>query len=128
MDSSFSVDTLKIDGETVTAGIYTYAELVAFGDTFGGGVDFSDNLIDNGGTVYVGQALPDGPLERPTIISSISGNDLTLSWDDGYAYNVLTNINLLNESGWGTAASGAASPVNITIGSDAAGFYKLEYE
>jgi hypothetical protein len=59
MDSSFSVDTLKIDGETVTAGIYTYAELVAFGDTFGGGVDFSDNLIDNGGTVYIGQVIPE---------------------------------------------------------------------
>jgi hypothetical protein len=126
LDTHFSAGTLKIDGVTLNNGIYTYADLVAYGST--NAADFSDNLIDNGGTVYVGQALPDGPLESPTITSSISGNDLTLSWDDGYAYNVLTNINLLNESGWGTAASGAASPVNITIGSDAAVFYKLEYE
>ncbi len=65
--------------------------------------------------------------ESPTISASISGSSLSLSWDGGGTYNVLTNADLTVTDGWGVATSGT-SPIDIEIGSDSQLFYKLESE
>jgi hypothetical protein len=61
----------------------------------------------------------------PTIISSVSGGSLILSWTNGGAYNILTNSDLTNTNGWGIAVSGATSPATNPIGSSPRLFYKL---
>jgi hypothetical protein len=63
----------------------------------------------------------------PVISASVSSGSLSLSWDGGGTYNVLTNANLLNAAGWGVATNGT-SPIDIEIGSDPELFYKLQSE
>jgi hypothetical protein len=63
-------------------------------------------------------------VEDPVISPSLSGSSLSLSWDGGGSYNVLTNADLLNSGGWGVATNGT-SPIEIEIGSDSELFYKL---
>lgn len=53
LDGNFSFNSLVIDGDTIAAGVYTVTDLVALNATY------ANNLIDNGGTVYVGQAIPE---------------------------------------------------------------------
>jgi hypothetical protein len=66
-------------------------------------------------------------VEDPVISASVSGSSLSLVWDGGGTYNVLTNANLLNAEGWGVATNGT-SPIDLEIGSDSELFYKLESE
>ena len=51
MDSNYSVGALSIENEAIAAGTYTHAQLLTIGTT--AGKDFSDNLIDNGGSITV---------------------------------------------------------------------------
>jgi hypothetical protein len=62
--------------------------------------------------------------EQPVISASVSSGSLTMSWEGGGTYNVLTNANLLNAAGWGVATNGT-SPIAIEIGGDSELFYKL---
>jgi C1A family cysteine protease len=63
--------------------------------------------------------------EEPVVIASIFGGSLSLSWDGGGTYNVLTNASLLNADGWGVATNGT-SPIELEVGRDPELFYKLE--
>ncbi|WOO39614.1 hypothetical protein [Rubellicoccus peritrichatus] len=49
----FSVASLSIDGENIATGIYTQSDLVAINATY------ADNLIDNGGRVFVATSIPE---------------------------------------------------------------------
>ncbi|VGO13216.1 hypothetical protein PDESU_01770 [Pontiella desulfatans] len=88
---------------------------------YGGSDGFSsatlfDKVIVNG-DVY-GLALP--PISGVTV----SDGALIMSWDDGRAYNVLTNVNLAYGE-WGVSETGVSSPVTNAIGSESQLFYKL---
>ena len=65
------------------------------------------------------------PAEAPVISGTVSGGDLTMSWEGGGTYNVLTNSDLTNPNGWSVMTSGT-SPITNAIGSEAQLFYKLE--
>jgi hypothetical protein len=60
----------------------------------------------------------------PVISATLSGNDLTFSWDGSYAFNVLTNASLVYPK-WNIAVPAATSPVTIGIGTESQLFYKL---
>lgn len=64
----FSVGALSIDNISIASGVYTYEDLV---DLDAG---FANNLIDNGGTIYIGQAIPE-----PSAFALIAGG-LGLAW------------------------------------------------
>jgi autotransporter-associated beta strand protein len=92
--------------------------------------------LDEGAEVQSGYSISylDGAVKiagsssaDPTVSASISGSSLSLSWDGGGSYNVLTNADLTNSEGWGVATNGT-SPIDLEIGSDSELFYKLESE
>lgn len=62
----FSVGALSIDNISVASGVYTHADLVTLD------AGFANNLIDNGGTIYVGQAIPE-PSTITLLILSFAG-------------------------------------------------------
>ncbi|WP_372796493.1 hypothetical protein [Pontiella sp.] len=74
-----------------------------------------DKVVLNG-SVY--------PLALPPVSVSVSGGSVTMSWEDGRTYNVLTNGNLMFGD-WGVAETGVSSPVSISIGSEDQMFYTL---
>ncbi|MDF7824032.1 hypothetical protein P4B35_08405 [Pontiellaceae bacterium B12227] len=87
---------------------------------YGGSTGYSsatlfDKVIVNG-DVY-GLALP-------PVSASVSGGALIMSWEDGRAYNVLTNNNLQHGE-WEVSESGMDSPVTNSIGDEPQLFYKL---
>jgi autotransporter-associated beta strand protein len=119
--------TLSIDG--TLSGPVTIA-------TVGGTITGTFNGLDEGAEVQAGYTISylDGAVkiagsssEGPTVSASISGSSLSLSWDGGGSYNVLTNSDLTNSEGWGVATN-ATSPVDLEIGSESELFYKLESE
>ncbi|MDF7826517.1 Ig-like domain-containing protein [Pontiellaceae bacterium B12227] len=61
----------------------------------------------------------------PDIAMGVSGGNLVFSWEGTATYDVLTNANLQNASGWGVAIPSAASPVTNAVGSEAQLFFKL---
>lgn len=67
------------------------------------------------------------PTESPTISSSFTNGSLIMSWADDYTYNILTNSDLTDPSGWGVSEAGAESPVTNAVGSETNLFYKLEF-
>ena len=71
--------------------------------------------------------LDSGTVVEPVISATISGGSLSLTWEGGGSYNVMTNDNLLDAGGWGVATNGP-SPIELDIGSDPELFYKLEGE
>ena len=112
-----------------TSDFFSSVSVTDAGGTLVEGVDYHINYeYDQGGgdlavaVVIDGLTLPD----QPTIAVAVIGGSLSLSWEDGYTYNVLTNGNLTNPAGWGVATN-SGSPVSVTIGGEPQLFYKLEY-
>jgi hypothetical protein len=64
-------------------------------------------------------------LAIPPVSATFADGSMTMSWEDGRTYNVLTNVNLSMPSGWGVKETGVASPVSIEIDSAPAVFYML---
>lgn len=59
----FSVGSLTLETENIANGIYTYSDLITLNP------NYADHLIDNGGTVYVGVAIP----EPSTSVAAVGG-------------------------------------------------------
>ncbi|VGO13138.1 hypothetical protein PDESU_01692 [Pontiella desulfatans] len=62
--------------------------------------------------------------DGPELALGVSGGSLSLSWDGGGSYNLLTNANLQDADGWGLVTN-TVSPYTNTISSDAQMFFKL---
>ena len=71
----FSLDSLTIEGIVIPAGVYDYADLIAVGTA--SSKTFSDNLVDNGGTVYV------GVLVNAETIIAVNPTILDADWETG---------------------------------------------
>ncbi len=70
LTGEFSVRTLRIEGTVITNGVYTYSDLISFGD--GVSKNFADNLIENGGKIYVGmEVIPEPATIGLFIMSSV---------------------------------------------------------
>ena len=55
LDGMFSVSSLKIENVVFADGAYNYAELLAVGSA--NGKNFADNLVNNGGKIFIGQVV-----------------------------------------------------------------------
>jgi hypothetical protein len=86
---------------------------------FNGSLDDVQFYYRNLSAAEVAQSMTLGP----SISTSRSGNQLTLSWPaTGFVLQEISNLN--NSAGWGNVAGGATSPVTVTM-TNAARYYRL---